>query len=916
MMPTVLRSNPDTGLAVEHLGIPALGGLAFPWLGNHATTLSPLAIVIALLLLVMAAVAFVLAWELRAQVRRNRLLQGQLHRQRMLEQATLDALPFPVWLQGLDGQTMGSNLAGRAVPEAVEVIHSASLATHRDRVLLGDTFKKSLSFTTAEGEAHAAQLWIRAVRDQADEARGYASTLLDVAEFQDLDQATWRTEQLLSEMAQRLLVVVMMLRVDGDTSARLLFVAGDSPALFNMGTEELRDADGMLRIDSLRERIHPDDLQTVLSLLSPCQNDAAIRDLDFRAFGQQGLRWIHASFSSRAMPNGSIDAMGYFVDTTEQSLRSEALRIARDVAERASKAKADFLATMSHEIRTPMNGVIGMLELLGRTPVSAEQRELLRSVNESSDALLQILNDILDFSKLEAGDLRLHPETFDPRRWLDSAIGAMTATARAKGLALQLSVAADVAGELRGDPLRLRQIVTNLLNNAVKFTDAGGVSTSLTVVGDSTAQQYLALSVTDTGIGIASDRQETLFKPFAQAEAWTSRRYGGTGLGLAICQQLVQLMDGQIQLQSELDRGTTVTVLLRLPIVTRPVQVPPGLRGRHAIVRLASPVAARALEQHLRAAGLSVECIDESTPWREGMAASLLFIDPDDRDSPDRIHAHTVVVAAEPPGRQITWLPAQPLTWQAVVNACLHALGLEATGHWRDAQVTEEITTLRGRVLVVEDHPVTQRLITKQLTLLGLASEVVDNGHDALEILSEGDYALLLTDCNMPKMSGYELARAWRQHEAETQLSRRLPILAMTANALSSESARAKDAGMDDVLTKPLRLATLRQKLGDWLGQLAPSADEVNALSVELQALLIEESHRDLLELERYLAHKDLPSVMRALHRLLGTLPLLGDDALITDAERIYEVLHGPDAGLALQDVAEFAQDLARRLAT
>jgi signal transduction histidine kinase/DNA-binding response OmpR family regulator len=918
-MLTVVRHSPDPGPAATPLTtLRALGALAFPWFGNQATALSPVAVIVTVLLMATAILAFVLTWALQVQVRRNRQLHAQLQAQRALQQATLEALPFPIWLQGLDGRRMAANRDALALLERNEdladAVGSAWFAAQRDRVLDGGTSKQDLDIVAPQSDARAVRRWIRALCDERGQARGFASTLMDLGEFRDAEQAARQTEARLGDMAQRLPVVVVMLRIGHEGMAQVSFVTGDALALFNMEARDLRDAEGGLRMEALRERVHPDDLPALLPLLLPRDADVATRTLDFRAFGQHGLRWIHATFATRMMDDGSIGAMGYFIDTTEQNLRNEALRIARDVAERASKAKADFLATMSHEIRTPMNGVIGMLELLGRTPVNAEQRELLHSVEESAGALLQILNDILDFSKLEAGDLRLDPAPFDPRQWLDSTVSSMVVAAQAKGLALQLAVDAAVAGQWRGDAQRLRQILINLLNNAIKFTDRGGISVALSLLGDNGAQQHVALSVTDTGIGIAADKQQTLFQPFTQAEAWTSRRYGGTGLGLAICQQLAQLMDGQIQLRSTEGTGTTITVQLRLPVTTRAVDAPPALHGRHAIVRLASSSTADALEQHLRAAGMTVENIHASAPWRDGMAASLLFIDAGDTHSADRVHARVVTVADEQPEGDATWLAAQPLTWRAVIDASLRALELESPAQ-RRAGAPDDIAALRGRVLVVEDHPVSQRLIARQLALLGLSSEVVDNGQDALDMLAEGGYALLLTDCNMPRMSGYELARQWRQREADAGTPRHLPIIAMTANALGSETARAKEAGMDDVLSKPLQLATLGHKLAQWLGELALPAATAEASREDLHQLLAQESARDLRELQQHLERQDRPAAVRTMHRLLGALPLLGNEALVREAEHIYEALHGSEASHALPAVTEFAGRLARHLA-
>jgi len=886
----------------------AAAAFALPWGDNQALALGGIGLWLAAALLVVALLAFALAMLLRARTRRLKSLEAAMLAQRQFHRAALDALPLAVRLLRPDGAPLLANTRGNVLGnDAIAKV----LDAEREAVLGGQPRRIEVDYTT-ENRQHPAYLWLQAIGD-GTQPLGVASALLDIAEFRT-------TERALRDMAESLPIAVLSLRFEGGRSF-LAFAVGQFGRLFNVTRQDLADAEDRLALPALCERIHREDAQAFEQLLAAGEDGA--RALDFRAFGQNGLRWIHASLVANRDDNGQRRLMGYFIDTTEINLRNESLRIARDVAERASKAKADFLATMSHEIRTPMNGLIGMLELLDHTPVNPEQRELLHAVQDSSASLLRILNDILDFSKLEAGDLRLDETSFDPRVWLDGAARGMAAAAARKGLALCVQVDAGVAGRLHGDALRLRQVVLNLIGNAIKFTDRGSVSVHLEWRGDAGAQQDLRLSVTDTGIGIPKDKQASLFQPFVQAELSTSRRYGGTGLGLAICRRLVELMGGGIVLNSQVDAGTRVAIDVRLPVITREIEAPAALRGRHAIVRLADTALAAALSGYLQAMGITVESVAPHEPLRQGMAASLLFVAHDDASSAAQVHAHVVAVSPEalsPSGVQ--WrdgrivLSSHPLLWQTAVRACLGALELDGNAISQPTpessvpiapQVVPGASTLpaRAHLLVAEDHPVSQQLIQRQLALLGLSCDVVDNGGDAYEALCGGGYDLLLTDANMPVMSGYELAAAWREHERQIG-AEALPIVAMTANAMSGERERALAAGMSDLLNKPLQLSALSQKLAQWLPADRSGTEQAHrmsaALYADLQPLFAEAGQADLERLDQAIDNGDAMAASHTLHRLIGAMQLFEDGPLLERGRQLLEQLQdtGPQAFASL----------------
>lgn len=719
-------------------------------------------------------------------------------------------------------------------------------------------------------------------------------------------------ERGVGEAAREVSITIFTLRRMPGLPQQLEFVTGDPAAMLGLASDTTSIAGDPLDDPVLREAIHPDDADAVGQLLT--QNAQADADdkpqtLDFRVYSPTGLHWVRLLLASPHMlAGGGSRRVGCLYDISDANAHNLALRAARDSAEQAAKARAEFLATMSHEIRTPLNGVIGMLELLGRTPLVGEQRELLTSVDDSAQSLLLILNDVLDFSRLEAGGLRLDPAPFDPRTLLDNVVGAMAAPMLAKGLRVEVSADATLAGELLGDGARLHQILANLIGNATKFTERGCITVSWRVLGDDGDAQRLRIAVRDTGIGIANDKQAELFTPFRQAEASTARHYGGTGLGLAISRQLAQLMEGDLQLHSEPGIGTTIALELRLPIVRRATPPLPGPDPRHAIVRLRETDLAHAVASHLEALGFTVERLPPGHPLRPGMAAQLLVLDADDTDSSKIIAAPTLALdthADAPPASvddsaRIT-LGANPLRWQALRRACELAWAPAQGQATTPAAPSPARSAARQTrcILVAEDHPVSRQLIRNQLDLLGWPCETVVDGAAALGMLRKGSYAALITDCNMPHMSGYDLARAWRQLERERGEPKRLVIIATTANVLAGERGKCLDAGMDDCLSKPLQLAPLQQMLDRWL---KPEVAEAHVAELDVAAhrsswlpALVATTRDDLDALDIALSQRNCATAGQRLHRMLGALPLLGPDPLLDEGRRLLERLHSSD---------------------
>jgi signal transduction histidine kinase/DNA-binding response OmpR family regulator len=890
-----------------------------------------------------------------AFVQRQKLADADraLQQQADTMQAQLDAIPFPILIKDIDGRYRALNSAclRRLGIDPAQAIGQTSLGIgeHRwtpmadgtpvaqrlhqlglDAVREDQVQRCELHYLSSDGRQRVG-MFLESPTHTADGAvNGSMGVLLDITEYRQIELSARATEQSLRDITQRIPVVVFAVRRGNDRLQRLAFIAGNLEALFGLQPSDLVENGDVLRDWPFHDSIHPEDAPALRRMLQRATRHHGTATLDFRAYGAEGLRWIHLVMGTRRQSERDMEWIGYFIDTTSINAHNETLLAARDAAERASKAKADFLATMSHEIRTPMNGVIGMLELLGRTPLDEEQHELVHAVEDSAGVLMQVLNDVLDFSKLEAGNLRLDDAPFDLRTLIDNVVGMMTGPMHKKGLQIEVGADATLAGKLLGDSVRIRQILLNLLNNASKFTERGSVAVSLRVIGDDGQAQRLRISVTDTGIGIAADKQANLFTPFSQAESWTTRRYGGTGLGLAICRHLVQLMDGSITLSSRLGEGTKVTMELRLPIAQRDVERPAELPGRHAIVRLASSSIANALAAHLTALGLTVEQMPPTQPMRRGIAANLLFIDTDDQESAGLIAAQPILVdssANSVSGYQDDeriGLNANPLKWQTVARVCSLALKpLAPPSHDRAAPspaIPKTPVSASGRILVAEDHPISQSLVRRQLDLLGCACDIVGDGRAAFDALCRNEYAMLMTDCQMPLMNGYELATAWRQHEADTQRGTRLPIIAMTANALDGEIERCREAGMDDYLSKPLQLRQLEEKVRAWMPQASSVTQDAPAdpfsepgmedMRRDMLEMLARTSATDLQQLEQALADGDSQMARHTLHRTLGALQLFTNGRVISQGRDLMEALAGEGATQALQQLPAYLGDL------
>jgi PAS domain S-box-containing protein len=526
-------------------------------------------------------------------------------------------------------------------------------------------------------------------------------------------------------------------------------------------------------------------------------------------------------------------------DISERRHAAEQVALALDQALEASRVKSEFVATMSHEIRTPMHGVIGMSELLLETQLMPVQREYAVTVKESAQALLAIIDDILDFSKLEANKVELEAVAFDPAQLVASAINLSRATARDKGLTLRSYASPHVPAAVRGDPTRLRQVLINLIGNAVKFTAAGEVTVSASIDRDDGAAIVLSFAVRDTGIGVNPEAREQLFEAFVQGDGSTTRRFGGTGLGLSICRRLVELMGGRIWFEEHEGPGATFCFTARFErtseIVAR-VAVPNNalrilvLDDDVAARRIfegmlvnwgmkAAPAAdvdsarAQLLEAVRNDERFDVALIDYVLPRSDGLAFAAELRERPAYGSPARI----LVTAFDAVGRREAALAAgcsAYLIKPVDPSELYDAIG-EIERKRKATTNAPENGHRRARILIAEDSALIRRVARFQLEELNYAVDIVENGRQAVDAVESGGYELVLMDMRMPEMDGLSATRAIRAAERTT--GRHITVIALTANVLDGDREACIEAGMDDFLAKPLKLEALRTALERWL---------------------------------------------------------------------------------------------------
>ena len=871
-----------------------------------------------------------------------------------------DHAPFGMCLTSLDGRLLQVNatlchMLGYSQEELVgrrwaDITHPEDMTVSGDAVERAVRGQQCIEMEKRYIHRDGTVVWVQVkaslVRGSDQAPSHFITHIEDITERRRVQEAIRRSEERYRRLVDNLPDLAWTADIQGNT----IYISPKLEAVYGYRPEELYQNGAEVWLG----RILPSDLPRVIEAFEALFHENKPFDVEYQIQRKDGQWiWVHDRAMRTFTQDGVVYADGVFRDITAQKQAEVELRKAKEAAEAASLAKSRFLANMSHEIRTPMNGVIGMARLLLSTELSSEQRRYAEIMCSSGETLMALIDHVLDLSKIEAGKLVLDSVDFNLKTVLEGVMETLGIQAAAKPLELTCLVAPGTPSLLRGDPGRLRQVVTNLAANAIKFTERGEVAIRVGLSAEDERTATLHFTILDTGIGIPEPQAAKLFSPFAQADASTTRRFGGTGLGLAISKQLVEMMGGRIGLMSEPNKGSTFwfTVILEKQekqltgadgTTTSLPEVKVLVVDDHAANRLvvtslarswgcrATPAAdageALALLRQAAAdgAGFQLALLDKTMPVTDGEElARQIAADPQLQDIALVMMTNLGDENESLRGRrpEIAGFVSKPIIETRLREALELALGRREAPASRASDVAPPAEQARvpARILLAEDNVTNQLVMVAMLNQLGYQADVVSNGAEAVKASQAAAYDLIFMDCAMPEIDGYEATRMIRASETQTSHAR-VPIVAVTGHALPGDRERCLREGMDDYLSKPIDPQKLSRVLAKWLRRdhasdavakpapvTTPEPEVVfdenrllqrmmgdKKLVATIIAAFLDDTPVQLARLQERLAAADAPGVRRQAHTIKGAAANVSAGALRAVA---LEAEHAATAG-------------------